>query len=138
MAVPTGTKAYAWRQTKATVTDTNGKTLSAGTDYVIVPGSYSKNINKGTASVTLRGMGDYYGTYLYLYGNAYFIEIITIIIIGILRTKTITGSVSVYLPEGFFEPVFCIFNNIVTTNRERELHCFAVRGFHMVGKYFYI
>lgn len=31
-------------------------------DYSIVPGSYTKNINKGTASVTIRGEGDYFGT----------------------------------------------------------------------------
>lgn len=45
------------------------KTLSAGDptnpddgDYTVVPGSYTKNINKGTASLTIRGNGEYFGT----------------------------------------------------------------------------
>ena len=41
----------------------NNKTLlKAGIDYEVVAGSYTNNINKGTASVTIRGLGDYYGT----------------------------------------------------------------------------
>ena len=45
------------------------RTLSAGDptkpddgDYTVVPGSYTKNINKGTASLTIRGNGEYFGT----------------------------------------------------------------------------
>lgn len=41
---------------------TSAKTLIAGTDYEIVPGTYKNNINKGNASVTIRGLGDYCGT----------------------------------------------------------------------------
>lgn len=33
--------------------------LVYGVDYEIVPGSYEKNVNKGTASVTVRGIGNY-------------------------------------------------------------------------------
>ena len=33
--------------------------LTYGVDYEIVPGSYEKNVNKGTASVTVRGIGNY-------------------------------------------------------------------------------
>lgn len=33
--------------------------LVYGVDYEIVPGSYQKNVNKGTASVTVRGIGNY-------------------------------------------------------------------------------
>ncbi len=33
--------------------------LTYGVDYEIVPGSYEKNVNKGTASVTIRGIGNY-------------------------------------------------------------------------------
>lgn len=40
----------------------DGKTLVAGIDYIIVPGSYKNNIDKGTATLTIRGMGDYCGT----------------------------------------------------------------------------
>ncbi|WP_081795552.1 GH25 family lysozyme [Butyrivibrio sp. MC2021] len=41
---------------------TLGKELILPENYEIVPGSYVNNINKGTASVTLRGVGDYGGT----------------------------------------------------------------------------
>ena len=37
-------------------------TLSPDTDYEIVPGSYKNNVNKGTASVVIRGKGKYCGT----------------------------------------------------------------------------
>lgn len=37
------------------------KNLTYGTDYEIVPGSYEKNVNKGNATVTVRGIGDNYG-----------------------------------------------------------------------------
>lgn len=36
--------------------------LVYGEDFEIVPGSYAKNISAGTASVTVRGIGDYCGT----------------------------------------------------------------------------
>ena len=36
--------------------------LEIGKDFEVVPGSYVKNINKGTAKVTFRGIGDYGGT----------------------------------------------------------------------------
>jgi uncharacterized repeat protein (TIGR02543 family) len=36
--------------------------LELGKDFEVVPGSYVKNINKGTAKVTFRGIGDYGGT----------------------------------------------------------------------------
>ena len=40
-----------------------GKTvLVYGTDYEIVAGSYKNNVKKGTASVTLKGIGNYAGT----------------------------------------------------------------------------
>lgn len=38
------------------------KPLKYGEDYYIVPESYEKNINKGTAKVTIRGIGNYGGT----------------------------------------------------------------------------
>lgn len=38
------------------------KNLKAEEDYEVVEGSYTNNINKGTASVTIRGKGEYYGT----------------------------------------------------------------------------
>ncbi len=37
-------------------------TLLEGTDYEIIEDSYRNNINKGTASVTLKGIGNYGGT----------------------------------------------------------------------------
>ena len=40
----------------------NKKQLTAGVDYEVVAGSYRNNTNKGTASVTICGIGDYYGT----------------------------------------------------------------------------
>ncbi len=43
----------------------SGKTktyLTPGIDYDVVPGSYTKNTNKGTATVTIVGKNDYYGT----------------------------------------------------------------------------
>ena len=39
----------------------DGKKLTLGVDFVIIPGSYVDNINKGTAKVTVRGCGDYTG-----------------------------------------------------------------------------
>lgn len=36
--------------------------LIPGEDYVIVPGSYTNNVNKGTASVIIRGKNNYGGT----------------------------------------------------------------------------
>ncbi|MCM1092225.1 MAG: hypothetical protein NC413_15435, partial [Muribaculum sp.] len=36
-------------------------TLTYGKDYTIVEGSYRNNIKKGTATVTIKGMGDYGG-----------------------------------------------------------------------------
>lgn len=41
---------------------TNKTALTPGVDYVIVSGSYTNNVNKGTATVTIIGRGDYYGT----------------------------------------------------------------------------
>lgn len=38
------------------------KELVYGTDFEIVEGSYKNNIKKGTASVTLKGLGEYGGT----------------------------------------------------------------------------
>lgn len=38
-----------------------GKPLTYGTDYTIVEGSYRNNIKKGTASVVVKGLGDYGG-----------------------------------------------------------------------------
>lgn len=46
------------RRPSVTVTDA-GRTLMMGTDYSV---SYSNNINKGNATVTVTGMGDYDGT----------------------------------------------------------------------------
>ncbi len=40
----------------------NGTKLVYGKDFEIVEGSYKNNIKKGTASVTLRGLGEYGGT----------------------------------------------------------------------------
>lgn len=40
----------------------DGQTLVAGTDFEIVPGSYTNNIKKGKASFTIRGIGNYGGT----------------------------------------------------------------------------
>ena len=39
----------------------DGKHLTLGEDFVIIPGSYIDNIDKGTAKVTIRGCGDYTG-----------------------------------------------------------------------------
>lgn len=36
--------------------------LKMGEDYEIVPGSYKNNVNKGNATVTIRGIGNYGGT----------------------------------------------------------------------------
>ena len=36
--------------------------LEYGKDFEIVEGSYRNNLKKGTASVTLRGLGEYGGT----------------------------------------------------------------------------
>lgn len=36
--------------------------LTLGDDFEIVPGSYKKNVSKGTATVTVRGLGNYGGT----------------------------------------------------------------------------
>lgn len=36
--------------------------LKAGVDYEVIEESYTNNTNKGTASVTIRGLRDYYGT----------------------------------------------------------------------------
>ncbi len=38
------------------------KTLTLGKDIEVVPGSYVKNVNKGTAKVTFRGIDDFGGT----------------------------------------------------------------------------
>ena len=43
---------------KLTITD-NGKELTEGTDYTL---EYSNNTQKGTASVTIRGKGQYGGS----------------------------------------------------------------------------
>ena len=40
----------------------NREDLTAKTDYVIVPGTYKNNIKKGTATVQLKGVGNYGGT----------------------------------------------------------------------------
>jgi hypothetical protein len=40
----------------------NGATLEYNKDYVVVNGSYKNNTNKGTAKVTIRGIGNYGGT----------------------------------------------------------------------------
>lgn len=39
-----------------------GENLVYGKDFEIVPGSYKNNLKKGTASVTIRGVGEYGGT----------------------------------------------------------------------------
>lgn len=38
------------------------KELVYGTDYAVIPGSYSNNVNKGTASFTIKGLNNYGGT----------------------------------------------------------------------------
>ena len=38
------------------------KTLTLGEDIEVVPDSYVKNVNKGTAKVTFRGINDFGGT----------------------------------------------------------------------------
>ena len=48
-------------------TGKSAKTLTAGTDYEVVPGTYKNNVNKGTASVTIRGINDYCGTKVVTY-----------------------------------------------------------------------
>jgi len=40
----------------------NGTTLTYGVDYEIVEGTYTNNVKKGTASVTIKGLGNYGGT----------------------------------------------------------------------------
>jgi len=40
----------------------NGVELKYGQDYEIVEGTYSKNVSKGTASVMVKGLGNYGGT----------------------------------------------------------------------------
>lgn len=40
----------------------NGTTLTYGVDYEIVDGTYTNNVKKGTASVTIKGLGNYGGT----------------------------------------------------------------------------
>ncbi len=45
------------------ISKTETKTLTFGSDYEIVPGSYLNNINRGTAKVTIRGLHN--GTDLY-------------------------------------------------------------------------
>ena len=44
------------------VVTVNGATLTYGVDYEIVDDSYTNNVKKGTASVTLKGLGNYGGT----------------------------------------------------------------------------
>lgn len=39
-----------------------GMTLVPGVDYEVVPGSYTSNVLKGTATVTICGLKNYYGT----------------------------------------------------------------------------
>lgn len=41
--------------------------LEMGVDYEIVPGSYKNNVNKGSATVTIRGIGNYGGTRQVMY-----------------------------------------------------------------------
>ena len=59
------TKTYTGKRIKIKPSDLkvtlNGKLLSYGTDYEIVEGTYRNNIKKGTASVVIRGLGDYAG-----------------------------------------------------------------------------
>lgn len=44
------------------VVTVNGATLTYGVDYEIVEGTYTNNVKKGTASVTIKGLGNYGGT----------------------------------------------------------------------------
>lgn len=39
-----------------------GESLAYGKDFEVVPGSYKNNLKKGTATVTIRGLGEYGGT----------------------------------------------------------------------------
>ena len=60
-------KAYTGKQIKLTGEDftkikVGSNDLILGTDYVIIDSSYTNNINKGTASVTIKGIGNYGGT----------------------------------------------------------------------------
>ncbi len=54
-AVYTGSE----KKPAVTVTDSKGAILTKGTDYTV---TYSNNVNVGTATVTVEGCGDYYGT----------------------------------------------------------------------------
>ena len=57
------TVAYAKGGSKPSVEVTfNGTDMVEGVDYEIVEDGYSKNINKGTAKLTVRGIGEYGGT----------------------------------------------------------------------------
>ena len=46
---------------KSTKTLTFGSEESEGVDFVVLPGSYENNVNKGTAKVTFKGVGEYGG-----------------------------------------------------------------------------
>lgn len=65
--VKVDSKIYIGKEITLTQDDITVKTsaladaLVYGTDYEIVEGSYINNINKGTASVTIRGIGNYGG-----------------------------------------------------------------------------
>ena len=58
-------KAYTGRQVEIAKDDVtvtyNGATLTYGKDYEIVEHSYKNNIKKGTATVAIKGCGDYVG-----------------------------------------------------------------------------
>lgn len=60
VSVNTYSKNYTGKAVKTTITIKDGKkTLKNGTDYTV---SYKNNINPGTASVTIKGKGNYTGT----------------------------------------------------------------------------
>ena len=50
------------------VTDKSGKELTGGVDYVIDASTYANNVNKGTATVKIKGIGDYAGEKTVKYG----------------------------------------------------------------------
>lgn len=76
-----GTSSYTYDGTEkkpSTTVTVSGKTLTAGTDYVV---TYNNNVNAGTATVTVSGQGTYNGTL----SKTYTIN---------KATQNVTGSVS--------------------------------------------
>lgn len=145
VSVNTSSKNYTGKAIKTTITIKDGnKTLKNGTDYTV---SYKNNVNPGTASVTIKGKGNYTGTitkkFKIVIGQTKSLsakkQTATAITIGWTRDSAVTGY-EVYMAtsqNGKYSKIATITKNSVVSYKKTNLvtnktYYFKVRSYKTI------